>query len=163
MPVLTFGSAGGRRRWFLPLCLLALLAGCSSEPDYSDVKVQRTPTDGLTSSSLDSYYLQRLIDETREAAEQRLVDAYARNNIPEAERYSHAKTEGRFEQLGKYRLAVIDLSYSANPMRVTRLVGIVKDQLITISCISPRGAPLEYTSGESHCAEVVGYHFPPQQ
>jgi hypothetical protein len=143
----------------LPLCLLTLLSACSSEPDYSDVKVQLSPAEGLASSSLDSYYLQRLIDETREAAEQRLVDAYERNNIPEAERYSHAKTEGRFEQLGNHRLAVIDLSYSANPMRVTRLVGIVRNQLITISCISPQGAPLVYSSGESHCAEVVGYHF----
>jgi hypothetical protein len=60
-------------------------------------------------------------------------------------------------------LAVIDLSYSANPMRVTRLVGIVQDQLVTISCISPRGAPLAYASGESHCAEVVGYHFSSQR
>jgi hypothetical protein len=162
MPVLTFGSTG-HLRWFLPLCLLALLAGCSNEPDYSDVKVQLSPADGLTSSSLDSYYLQRLIDETREGADKRLAEVYERNKIPQAERYSRAKTEGRFDQLGNHRLAIIDLSYTANPLRVTRLVGIVQDQLISISCVSPGGATVVYASGESHCAEVVRYHFPSQQ
>ncbi len=162
MTITRFGQAGSRR-WLLPLCFLALLSGCSSEPDYANVKVQRSPADGLTSSTLDSHYLQRLIDETREAAEKKLMDAYERNNIPEAERNSHAKAEGRFEQFGDHRLAIIDLSYSANPMRVSRLVGIVQDELITISCISPLGAPPVYASGESHCAEVVAYHFASQE
>ncbi len=158
MPVSRFAPAGDLR-WLVPLCLLLFLPACSGRPDYSDVKVQQSPADGLTSSSFDSHYLQNLLDETRGAAEQKLVQAYERNNIPEVERYSHAQAEGRYEQLDGRRLAIIDLSYSANPMRVTRIAGIVQDQLITISCISPHGEPLEFASGEGHCAEVYRYYF----
>jgi hypothetical protein len=154
-------ASAGRHRWILLLCLFLLLSGCSGRPDYSDVKVQQSPAGGLTSSSFDSHYLHKRVEETRNAAEQRLVSAYERNNIPKVERYSHAQAEGRYEQLDGRRLLVIDLSYSANPMQVMRIAGIVQDQLIAISCISPQGEPLEFSSGESHCAEVYRYYFRP--
>ena len=142
------------------LMLLSLLAGCGIQPKPSTVKVKEAPANGLTQNSMDQGYLQNLAEETRQGAEHSLQQAYERNKVPAAERYSHAHTSGRYEWLGKHKLAVIDLSYSANPMRVTRIVGIAQDRIITISCISPKGEPIELQDGRSKCSRTVEDHFP---
>ena len=139
--------------------IFMLLVGCGQGNSHSDIKVSELPANGLTPASFDHDYLQRLIHETRDAAENRLIQAYEKNRIPPSERNSHALTEGRFQQFGDQRLAVIDLSYSENSMRVTRIVGLVQDRLITISCISPLGKPVNFLSGESHCAQAVQQKF----
>ena len=142
------------------LMLMSLLAGCGIQPKPSTVKVKETPANGLTQNSFDQGYLQSLAEETRQGAEHSLQQAYERNKVPPAERYSHAHTSGRYEMLGKYKLAVIDLSYSANPMRVTRIVGIAQDRIVTISCISPKGEPVELRDGKSKCGQTIEDHFP---
>lgn len=136
-----------------------MFAGCGQGNSHSDVKVSDLPANGLTSTSFDQDYLQTLVRETRDTAENRLTQAYERNRIPPSERNSHAITEGRFQQFGEHRLAVIDLSYSGNSMRVTRIVGLVQDRLITVSCIAPLGKPVNFLSGEGHCAQAVQQKF----
>lgn len=142
------------------LMLLSLLAGCSLQPTPSNVKVKQTPANGLTESSFDQGYLQNLLEETRQAAEQSAQHAYERNNVPPEERYSHARTSGHYEWMGKRKLAIVDLSYSANPMRVTRIVGIAQDSIVTISCISPHGEPVDLRDAASECGGAVRQHFP---
>jgi hypothetical protein len=143
----------------LLLSLNLLLGGCGLTPKPSNVKVSEQPAGGLSESSFDQGYLQQLVEETRLAAEARLQQAYERNRVPPEERFSHAQTSGRYELIGSHRLAVIDLSYSANPMRVMRVVGIDGDRLVTISCISPRGAPLEIHTESGECAESITKYF----
>jgi len=138
---------------------LLLLTGCSVDLAPSNVKVSERPAEGLTESSFDQGYLTRLLEETRQSAEQSLQQAYARNNIPPAERLSQARTEGRYEWIGDRQLAVVELSYSANPMRVTRVVGIVGDRLVTVSCISPQGEPTDLQAAEGECAQALRSHF----
>jgi hypothetical protein len=146
-------------RPIVPLLLLSLF-GCGLDSNPSNVKVSEIPADGLTNSSFDQGYLQQLIKTTREAAEQRLIDAYGRNNISPTERINYAMTSGRYEQRGNRRLAIIDLTYSDNPMKVTRIVGIEKDRLVTISCISPLGAPVNPFAATGECAEIVRKYLP---
>jgi hypothetical protein len=141
------------------LLLLLFLVGCEWVPDTSNVKVNREPAGGLTDSSFDLDYLRQLIESTREAAQQRLTETYERNKVPPAERYSHATADGRYAQVGGRRLAVIELSYSRNPMRVTRIIGIEEGQLVTVSCISPRGAPIDPFAETGECAEGVREHL----
>jgi hypothetical protein len=143
----------------LVLTLSLLLGGCGLTPAPSNVKVREQPAEGLTESAFDQNYLQQLVEETRQAADARLHDAYERNRTPTEERFSHAQTSGRYEWIGARRLAVIDLSYSANPMRVMRVVGIDGDRLVTVSCISPRGAPLDIHAESGECAEALAKHF----
>lgn len=145
---------------FLAACLLLLLTGCAQQSTSPTVKVREAPAQGLTQHAFDQGYLQNLAEETREAAERNLVEYYERGKTPASERHSHARTSGRYELLGKHRLAVIDLSYSGNPMRVMRIVGIEQDRLITISCISPRGEPQDLRDRESECGRTVNQHFP---
>lgn len=140
------------------LCLLSLSA-CDLTSSSSNVKMSEAPTEGLTESSFDQGYLSQLIEETREEAAQRLDARYESNKIPPQERISRAQTSGRFEQLGGHRLAVIDLTYSANPMRVTRIIGIQGDRLITLSCISPTGAPVDLLDEQGECGQAVKQHF----
>lgn len=147
----------------LRLLPLLLLAACGLQPSPSNVKINKEPAQGLTDSSFDMGYLQELIETTRQAAETRLTEVYDRNHVPPAERKSHAVTSGRYEQQGGRRLAVIELSYSRNPMRVTRIVGIEGKQLITVSCISPLGEPVDPFSETGDCAEGVRRHLPPRQ
>ncbi|MEJ2455724.1 MAG: hypothetical protein P8103_16425 [Candidatus Thiodiazotropha sp.] len=138
---------------------LLLLAACDIDLGPSNVKVSEQPAAGLTDASFDQGYLQQLVEETRQAAEASLQQAYDRNNIPAQERTSHAKANGRYEWIGERQLAVIDLSYSANPMRVMRVVGLADDRLLTISCISPQGAPLAFDADSGECAEAIAAHF----
>jgi hypothetical protein len=148
----------------LSLLLLSLslpLGGCGLTPTPSNVKVSEQPAEGLTESSFDQDYLQKLMEETRQAAQARLQQAYERNRVPAEERFSQAQTSGRYALIGAHRLAVIDLSYSANPMRVMRVVGIERDRLVTISCISPRGAPLDIHAESGECSEAIAKHFRP--
>jgi hypothetical protein len=140
------------------LCPL-ILGACDIAPSSSNVKLSEAPAEGLTESSFDQSYLDRLIAETREEASQRLEARYESNKVPHQERISRAETSGRYEHLGDHRLAVIDLSYSANPMRVTRVVGIQQDRLITISCISPMGEPIDLLDEEGECSQAVREHF----
>jgi hypothetical protein len=144
----------------IAILLLLTLFGCGFVPDNTNVKVNEAPAEGLTDASFDHGYLQQLIESTRQAAEQRLIEAYNRNRIPTAERNSHANTSGRYEQNGSHTLAIVELSYSGNPMRVTRIVGIRDDRLITISCISPRGEPIDPFAATGECAESVRKHLP---
>jgi hypothetical protein len=123
------------------------------------VKISEEPAEDLTQSSFDQAYLQQLVEKTRQGAEKSLQQAYERNNIPPSERHSHARASGRYEWIGKHQLAVIDLSYSANPMRVMRVAGIDEDKLLTISCISPRGAPMDIHAESGECAEAIARHF----
>jgi hypothetical protein len=148
-----------RIRLSLILTVSLLLSACGFVPAPSTVKISEQPTEGLTQSSFDQHYLQQLIEETRQMAEDRLIQAYERNNIPPQERYSHAEASGRYELAGSRKLAVIDLSYSANPMRVMRVVGIVENKLITLSCLSPQGAPLVFAAKEGECADAIVEHF----
>jgi hypothetical protein len=143
----------------LALSLSLLLSGCGITPTPSNVKVSEQPAQGLTESSFDQGYLQQLVEETRQAAEARLQEAYERNRVPSEERFSHAQTSGSYQLIGERQLAVIELSYSANPMRVMRVVGIDGDRLVTISCISPRGAPLDIHAESGECAEAIAKHF----
>jgi hypothetical protein len=143
----------------LALSLSLLLGACGITPTPSNVKVSEQPAQGLTESAFDEDYLQQLVEETRLAAEARLQEAYERNRVPPAERFSHAQTSGSYELLGGRQLAVINLSYSANPMRVMRVVGIDAERLVTISCISPRGAPLDIHATSGECAEAIIKHF----
>jgi hypothetical protein len=140
--------------------LLLLLLGCGLDPNPSNVKISEVPANGLANSSFDQTYLQQLIETTRKAAEQQLIKTYERNNIPLSERISHAITSGRYEALGNRRLAVIELTYSNNPMKVTRVVGIENDRLVTISCISPQGAPVDPFAATGECAESVRQYLP---
>jgi len=141
------------------LCLL-FLSACDMASTPSNVKISEVPAEGLTESSFDQGYLSRLIEETREEAAQRLEARYESNKIPPQERISRAETSGRYELFAGHRLAVIDLTYSANLMRVMRIIGIEKDQLITISCIAPQGEPLDLHNKESECGRSVGQYFP---
>ena len=147
-----------RHTTYLLACAL-LLAGCSIDLESSNVKVSEKPAEGLTESSFDQGFLQQLVEETRTAAERNVQQAYERNNIPPQERISHAEAQGRYEWYGEHQLAVIDLSYSANPMRVMRVVGLTGDLLVTISCISPLGAPLEFAASTGECAEALADRF----
>jgi hypothetical protein len=141
------------------LSIALLMAGCDLAPDTSLVKVVQQPAQGLTQSSMDEQYLQNLVTETRTAAEERLQQAYEKNGIPPEQRYSHAETSGRYEWLAEQQLAVIDLSYSAHRMRVTQVVGLIDDRQVTISCISPEGAPVALAGGEGECAQVIAREF----
>ena len=141
------------------LVLAVLLAGCDMAPDTSLVKVAQEPANGLTSSSLDESYLEALVNDTRSAAEARLQQAYELNRVPPDQRFSQAKASGRYEWLGNRQLAIVDLSYSANPMRVTQVVGLINDQQVTVSCLSPNGAPLVLTGEEGECALVIAREF----
>ncbi len=146
----------------LPILLcssLLLLTACDIDLGPSNVKVSEQPAAGLSDTSFDQGYLQQLVEETRQAAEASLQQAYDRNNIPPRERISHAMASGRYERHGEHQLAVIDLSYSANPMRVMRVVGITEDRLLTISCISPQGAPVAFDAANGECAEAIAAHF----
>jgi hypothetical protein len=145
------------------LLVLLSLSGCEIGPNPSNVKVSEVPANGLTNSSFDQAYLQQLIETTREAAEQRVIEAYDRNNIPPSGRINHAMTSGRYEQLGNRRLAIIELTYSDNPMKVIRIIGIENDRLITISCISPLGVPLSPFATTGECAESVRQYLQPSQ
>ncbi len=136
-----------------------LLAGCDMAPDTSLVKVASEPAEGLTQSALDQSYLDTLVRETRTAAETRLQQAYEKNRVPPDQRFSHAVASGRYEWFGETQLAVVDLSYSANPMRVTQVVGLINDTQVTVSCISPEGAPLALNGGEGECAQVIAREF----
>ncbi|MGD8912175.1 MAG: hypothetical protein PVJ68_05440 [Candidatus Thiodiazotropha sp.] len=142
------------------LLLPLLLFGCGLVPNPSNVKISKVPANGVTNSSFDQAYLQQLIETTRKAAEQQLIKTYERNNIPPSERISHAMTSGQYEQRGKRRLAIIELTYSDNPMKVTRVVGIENDQIVTISCISPQGAPVDPFAATGECAESVRQQLP---
>ena len=139
--------------------LAVLLTGCDMAPDTSLVKVAQEPANGLTSSSLDESYLQALVNETRSAADARLQEAYELNRVPPNQRYSQAIASGRYEWLGERQLSIVDLNYSANPMRVMQVVGLINDRQVTVSCISPNGAPLVLSGGEGECAQVVAREF----
>ena len=141
----------------LILCLA--ITGCDLYPTPSNVKIRKQSAEGLSQSSFDHGYLQQLVNEALQGAEQRLRAAYERNNIPADERSSRPQANGRYEWFGPYQLAVIDLSYSANPMRVVRVVGIEGDQLITISCIAPNGMPIDIVAETGECAEAIAHHF----
>jgi hypothetical protein len=141
------------------LLLLLALSGCGFEPDNANIKVSDAPAEGLTDASFDQEYLQKLIGTIRQAAEQRLIEAYERNRIPAAERRSHAITSGHYEQNGSRRLAVVELSYSGNSMRVTRIVGIHDNRLISVSCISPLGEPIDPFAATGECAQSVRKHL----
>ncbi|MET0066236.1 MAG: hypothetical protein ABW076_07810 [Candidatus Thiodiazotropha sp.] len=146
-------------------CLILLLAltlslwGCDRQPASDRVKVSEQPAQGLADTSFDQGYLQQLVEETRLGAEARVQEAYARNNIPPEQRISHARAEGRFEDYATHRLAVVELSYSANPMRVLRIVGIRQDRIISISCIAPSGETLDLFDLESDCGRGVATYF----
>jgi hypothetical protein len=146
-----------------PIVLILFLFGCDIAPTPSNVKISESPANGLTYSSFDQGYLQQLIETTHQGAEQRLTEAYERNNIPPSERISHPITNGRYEQQSNRRLAIIDLSYSDNPMKVTRIVGIENDRIITISCISPQGKPIDPFAVSGECAESVRQYLPTSQ
>ncbi len=141
------------------LPIVFLLGGCSVDLAPSNVKVSERPAAGLTESSFDQGFLTQLAEETRQSAQLSLQQAYERNNIPPAERYSQARTEGRYEWFGERQLAVVELGYSANPMRVTRVVGVVDDRLVTVSCISPLGEPTDLRAADGECAEALRTHF----
>lgn len=145
------------------LLLLSLLAGCGMQVTPSNVKIKQAPAHGLTEHAFDQGYLQNLAEETRQAADQSLLQAYERNNIPARERINHARTEGHYAWLGKRQLAVVDISYSANPMRVVRIVGIEQDRLITISCISPRGEPVDLRDEDGECGRSIKQYLPASQ
>ncbi|MEW8255265.1 MAG: hypothetical protein AB2747_12980 [Candidatus Thiodiazotropha taylori] len=141
------------------LILSLLLSGCDFVPTPSNVKVSKQPADGLTQNSFGRSFLQQLVDEVVEGAELSLSQAYDRNNVPAAERISKPRAEGRYEWIGDQQLAVIDLSYSNNPMRVMRVVGLEADQMITINCISPAGIPLKMTAPEDECSNAIAEQF----
>ncbi|MET0091331.1 MAG: hypothetical protein ABW068_15160 [Candidatus Thiodiazotropha sp.] len=147
------------QRLIIVLILSLPLWGCDIQPGSDRVKVSEQPAQGLADTSFDQGYLQQLVDETREGAEARVQEAYTRNNIPPEQRISHARAEGRFEHYARHRLAVVELSYSANPMRVMRVVGIDQDRLISISCIAPQGEVLDLFDGESDCGRSVAGYF----
>jgi hypothetical protein len=91
--------------------------------------------------------------------ENSLRQAYDRNNIPPQERSNQPLTQGRYEWIDKQQLAVIELHYSNNPMRVMRVVGIENDELISISCVSPTGTPLDIHAKTGECAESIAEQF----
>ena len=139
------------------ICLL--LSGCGLPPEPSNVKISRQAADGLTQSSFDQGYLQHLVDEYQQGAEQSLQQRYDANNTPQQERLSQAQASGHYEWIGEHQLAVIELTYNPNPMRVLRVVGITRDQLVTITCISPQGAPLDIKAKTGECAEAISENF----
>ncbi|MES9860190.1 MAG: hypothetical protein ABW157_07325 [Candidatus Thiodiazotropha sp. LLP2] len=144
---------------FQSLTISLLLAGCGFAPEPSNVKISKQSAEGITQSSFDQGYLQQLVEEYQQGAEQSLQQAYDNNNIPQQERVSHAQAKGHYEWIGERQLAVIDLIYSPNPMRVMRVVGIDGDQLVTISCISPQGIHLDINVETGDCAEAISKHF----
>lgn len=147
-------------RTFLPILTICLiLTGCDLSPVPSNVKISKLPADGLTQSSFDQGFLQQQVDEYQLGAEQSLQQTYERNNTPPQERVSHAQATGHYEWIGERQLAVIDLTYTANPMRVVRVVGIEGDHLVTISCISPYGENLDIHAKTGDCAEAISEHF----
>ncbi|MEL0583394.1 MAG: hypothetical protein AAES65_00700 [Candidatus Thiodiazotropha sp. (ex. Lucinoma kazani)] len=141
------------------LFLISLLVACSQQGSSSTVKVNKAPAQGLSEHAFDQGYLQNLVEDARKAAEKNLIQYYDRDNTPTGERVNHAQTSGRYEWLGRQQIAVVDLSYSANPIQVMRVVGIEQNSLITISCISPYGEPLDLHNMESECGRTVKLQF----
>ncbi len=146
-------------RLLIVLVLTLPVWGCDSRPGSDRVKVNEQPAQGLVDTSFDQGYLQQLVEETRAGAEARVREAYTRNNIPPEQRTSHALAEGRFEAYGSHRLAIVELGYTANPMRVLRIVGIEQDRLISLSCIAPHGEVLDLFDRESDCGRDVASYF----
>jgi hypothetical protein len=144
---------------YKPLIMCLILSGCGFSPAPSNVKINTQPAHGVTESSFDHGYLQQLIDEVRASAEQSLQQAYDRNNIPQQDRNSKPQISGRYEWMGKHQLAVIDLSYSANPMRVIKIVGVEGEQLISISCISPIGDVIDLRDDSGECSNAIKKEF----
>jgi hypothetical protein len=141
------------------LIISLAISGCDLVPSPSNVKVSKQSADGLSESSFDQGFLQQLQEDVKAGAELSLKQAYDRNNIPASERISKPQTHGRYEWIGGQQLAVIDLSYQNNPMRVMRVVGIEADEIITINCISPTGMPLKLTTPEDECSETISEQF----
>jgi hypothetical protein len=139
------------------------MSGCDLSPAPSNVKISKEKSHGLSESSFDQGFMQQLIDEVEQGAGLSLQKAYDRNNIPADERINTPQVNGRYEWVGEHQLAVIDLSYSNNPMRVMRIVGIEADEIITINCISPTGIPLKITAPEDECSEAIAEQFKLQQ
>jgi hypothetical protein len=135
------------------------MTGCELVPTPSKVKVSKQPAEGLTQSSFGQGFLEQLEEAVMQGAELSLKQAYERNNIPAVERISKPQVKGRYEWVGAHQLAVVDLSYNNNPMKVMRVVGIEADEIITINCISPTGTALGITTPQGECTDTIAKHF----
>lgn len=139
----------------LLILLLLLLTGCSGDKNEPVINITESPANGLTELDMDSGYLRQLEKKTLDEANQRLAEAYKRNNVPVNERTSHARVAGRLIELGGKKLAVIDLTYSENRVWVSRITGVKEMTRYTISCISPAGRPVEVADPEDACGDAV--------
>jgi hypothetical protein len=147
-----------RKPSLLPLLFLVLMVfGCSREPP--NVKITRRPADGLTRQAMNPAYLQSLEAWTRKAAQENLNSLYQRNEVPQRDRTGKVQVRSRYLMSEGRKLAVIYLAYTGNPVRVARVSGLKGDSLVTVSCTSPDGAPIEILDPKSDCGRTVNRVF----
>ncbi len=136
--------------------LLALLVfGCSGSNYPPHIKISREPAKGLEQADFDGAYLASLTEWTRNAAQQRLAETYERNGVPPERQTGRAHVESRYRERDGEKLAVIDLAYSGNPVRVARVVGLEGDEVVTVSCTSSTGAPIDAFDTGTACGQAV--------
>ncbi|SCZ66453.1 hypothetical protein [Thiohalomonas denitrificans] len=144
------------------LCIILFslaLTGCGGSPHPPNIKVSREPAKGLSSADMDNAYLAALADWTQAAAQERLAETYERNRVPPEGRRGRAHVDARYVEAGGKRLAIVDLAYTGNPVRVARVVGLAGKELVTVSCTSPDGAPIQVLDPGSACGKVVQEAF----
>ena len=141
-------------RFFLVLLSLAVV-GCDKSPYAPNIKVSREPARGVSATDLDDAYLERLSEWTRAAAQQRLTETYDSNKVSPERRTSRARVNSRYIQIDGKKLAFVDLGYTGNAVRVARITGFKRGEMVTVSCTSPDGAPIQIIEPQSACAEAV--------
>ena len=147
----------GKHIGLLPLLLALTALGCSRQPP--NVKVTRRPANGMNQSAMNPAYLQSLEDWTRRAAEENLKKVYERNEVPQRERASKVQVHSRYLMSEGRKLAVVYLAYTGSAVRVVRVSGLNGKSLVTVSCTSPTGAPVEILDPGSDCGQTVNRIF----
>lgn len=144
------------RRLLVPISAILLIVGCAEPPN---VKVMRESANDLFPVTMDDAYLAHLEHWTAEAARARLAESYERNGVALEARVSEPRLRSRYLDTQAGRLAVIEIAYTGSPIRVTRVTGLVNDELITVSCTSPEGAPYDVVSPDDECGRHVHETF----
>lgn len=141
-------------RFFLVLLCVAVVS-CDKSPYAPNIKVSREPAKGISATDLDDAYLETLSEWTRATAQRRLTKTYDSNKVSPERRTSRARVSSRYIQIDGKKLAVVDLGYTGNAVRVARMTGLKGGEMVTVSCTSPDGAPIRILEPQSACAEAV--------
>ncbi|RDH89416.1 MAG: hypothetical protein DIZ77_15845 [endosymbiont of Seepiophila jonesi] len=143
----------------LSLILSLTLIGCSVSESPDTISISEEPAGTLTESAMDQDYLQSVRQQTAEAANHRLQQAYERNNIPQQQRNGRARVSGQYIRLHSRKLALLDLSYTTGPVRVTRITGLKAPSIVSISCVSASGKAFDISDIENKCGQAVEQIF----